>query len=106
DELVAGYCRCRAALAANVNDVPVIVFEHLNEAVALELSLLENRNRRDLTVVEEAEALRLLLERYGRTPEQIAALTGRSRNQVTNMLCLAALPEEVRLRLRKGQLSF
>jgi len=105
-ELFAGYRRWRAALAAKIDYVPVIVFEHLNEAVTLELNLLENSNRRDLTIIEEAEAFRILVERYGRTPNQIAALTGRSRNQVTNMLCLVALPEEVRLRLRAGQISF
>ena len=105
-QLFAGYRRWRAALEARVDFVPAVVFEHLNEAVALELSLLENSNRRDLTIIEEAQAFQVLVERYGRTADQIAALTGRSRNQVTNMLCLAALPEEVRLRLRAGQFGF
>jgi len=49
---------------------------------------------------------RVLADRYGRTHEQIAALSGRTLNQVANMLCLVALPEEVRLRLRRGQISF
>jgi len=97
-ELFAGNRRWRGALAAKIDHVPVIVFERLNEAVTLELNLLENLNHRDLTIIEEAEVFRALAERYGRTPEQIAPLTGRSRNQVTNMLCLVALPEEVRLR--------
>jgi ParB family transcriptional regulator, chromosome partitioning protein len=105
-ELFAGYRRWRAALAANLDYVPVIVFDHLSEVVALELNLLENLNRRDMTIIEEAEAFRVLVERYGRTAEQIAALAGRSCNQVMNMLCLVALPEEVRLRVRKGQISF
>ncbi len=105
-ELFAGYRRWRAALAAKVDYVPAVVFEHLNEAVTLELNLLENSNRRDLTIIEEAQAFQVLVERYGRTADQIAELTGRSRNQVTNMLCLVALPEEVRLRLRAGQIGF
>jgi len=105
-ELFVGYRRWRAALVAKIASVPVIVFDSLSEAVALELGLLENLHRRDLTIIEEAETFRVLVDRYGRTHDQIAALTGRSRNQVTNMLCLAALPEEVRLRLRMGQIGF
>ncbi len=105
-ELFVGYRRWRAALMAKLAQVPVIIFPGLGEAVALEIGLLENLHRRDLTVIEEAERFRLLADRHGRTHEQIAALSGRTRNQVANMLCLVALPEEVRVRLRKGQLSY
>jgi ParB family chromosome partitioning protein len=105
-ELFAGYRRWRAALAAKIDCVPVIVFGHLSEAVALELNLLENLNRRDMTIIDEAHAFRTLVEQYGRTPTQIASLSGRTLNQVTNMLSLVALPEEVRLSLRNGQISF
>jgi ParB family chromosome partitioning protein len=105
-ELFVGYRRWRAALMARLAQVPVIVFAGLSEAVALEIGLLENLHRRDLTVIEEAERFRILADRHGRTHEQIAALSGRTRNQVANMLCLVALPEDVRVRLRKGQLSY
>jgi ParB family chromosome partitioning protein len=105
-ELFAGYRRWRAALMAEVAYVPVIVFEGLSEAVALELSLLENLHRRDLTIIEEAEAFRMLADRFGRTQDQIAILTGRSRSQVSNMLRLLALPDEVRDTLHRGQISF
>jgi len=105
-ELFAGYRRWRAALAARVTHVPVIVFDGLHDAVALELNLLENLNRRDLTLIEEAEMFRQLVDRHGRTAGQIAALTGRSLNQVKNMLCLAALPDSVKTTLRTGQISF
>jgi ParB family chromosome partitioning protein len=105
-ELFVGYRRWRAALLAGLAQVPVIIFEGLSEPVALEIGVLENLHRRDLTVIEEAETFRILADRYGRTHEQIAALSGRTRNQVANMLCLVALPEEVRLRLRRGQLSY
>jgi ParB family chromosome partitioning protein len=91
---------------AGLAQVPVIIFAGLSEAVALEIGVLENLHRRDLTVIEEAMTFRILADRYGRTHEQIAALSGRTRNQVANMLCLVALPEEVRLRLRSGQISF
>ena len=105
-ELFVGYRRWRAALLARLAQVPVIMFEELSESVALEIGVLENLHRRDLTVIEEAMTFRALADRYGRTHEQIAALSGRTSNQVANMLCLVALPEEVRLRLRRGQISF
>ncbi len=105
-ELFAGYRRWRAALAAKIAHVPVIVFDGMREAVALELNLLENLNRRDLTVIEQAEAFWRLADGHGRTPEQIAALSGRSLNQVKNLLCLAALPEEVKATLRMGRIGF
>ncbi len=105
-ELFAGYRRWRAALVAEVAHVPVVVFDGLSEAVALELGLLENLHRRDLTIIEEAEAFQLLIDRYGRTHEQIATLTGRSRSQVTNMLRLLVLPDEVKDTLHKGNISF
>jgi ParB family chromosome partitioning protein len=105
-ELFVGYRRWRAALLARLAQVPAIMFEGLSESVALEIGVLENLHRRDLTVIEEAMTFRALADRHGRTHEQIAALSGRTRNQVANMLCLVALPEEVRLRLRSGQISF
>lgn len=105
-ELFAGYRRWRAALAAEVAYVPAIVFEGLGEAVALELGVLENLHRRDLTVIEEAEALRTLIDQFGRTHEQVAMLTGRSRSQVTNLLRLLSLPDEVKDKLHSGDISF
>jgi ParB family chromosome partitioning protein len=105
-ELFAGYRRWRAALAAKIAYVPVIVFDGVREAVALELNLLENLNRRDLTIIEQAEAFWRLADAHGRTPEQIAALTGRSLNQVKNLLCLAALPSEAKATLRMGRIGF
>jgi ParB/RepB/Spo0J family partition protein len=104
-ELFSGHRRWRAALAAKIPYVPVIVFGHLSEAVALELNILENSNRRDMTIIEEAQAFQVLVDRFGRTPTQIASLSGRTVNQVLNMLSLVALPEEVRQRLRNGQIG-
>jgi ParB family chromosome partitioning protein len=105
-ELFVGYRRWRAALAAKIAAVPAIVFDGLRDAVALELNLLENVNRRDLTLLEQAEAYRQLTEVYGRTEEQIAILTGRSVNQVRNMLLLLELPDEVKALLRMGEITF
>lgn len=84
-ELIAGYRRWRAALVANVAYVPVIVFPNIGDAVALELGLLENLHRRDLTILEEAEALRALTDQYGRTHGQIAAARPRLDSQFLNL---------------------
>ena len=105
-ELFAGFRRWRAALLAKLPQVPAIIFEGLSESIAFEIGVLQNLHRRDLTVIEEAETFCVLADHYARTPDQIAALSGRTRNQVANMLCLVALPEEVRLRLRNGQIGF
>ena len=104
-ELFVGFRRWRAALLAKLPQVPAIIFEG-SESIAFEIGVLENLHRRDLTLIEEAERFSILADRYARTPDQIAALSGRTRSQVANMLCLVALPEEVRLRLRDGQIGF
>jgi ParB family chromosome partitioning protein len=105
-ELFSGYRRWRAALVAEIDYLPVIVFGHLSEPTTLELSVLENSNRRDMSIIEEARAFHVLVEKFGRTATQIASLTGRSVNQVVNMLTLVALPEEVKHSLRSGQIGF
>ena len=105
-DLVAGYRRWRAACTIGLAHVPAIVLDGVDDAEALELALTENLRRRDLTVIEEAEAYRMLAERHGRTHEQIAALAGKSRAQVTNILRLLTLPREVRQMLEAGDLSF
>lgn len=105
-ELFAGYRRWRAALMAQVASVPAIVFQGLSDAVAIELGLLENLHRCNLTIIEEAEAFQLLIDRFGRTHQQIAVLTCRSRSQITNVLRLLALPDEVKEAMHKGRIKF
>ena len=105
-ELFAGYRRWRAALMAQVAYVPAIVFQGLSDAVAIELGLLENLHRRNLTIIEEAEALQVLIDRFGRTHQQIAVLTCRSRSQITNVLRLLALPDEVKEAMHRGRIKF
>jgi ParB family chromosome partitioning protein len=105
-ELFAGYRRWRAALMAEVAYVPAIVFQDLSDALAIELGLLENLHRRDLTIIEEAEAFQLLIDRFGRTHQQIAVLTCRSRSQITNVLRLLTLPDEVKEIMHKRRIKF
>ena len=103
-EIVAGERRWRAAQLAGVHTVPVVV-RNLDDAEALELALIENLQRQDLTALEEAEAYRHLLEDLGRTQEEVARSIGKSRSHVANTLRLLGLPQSVRAYLQDGRLS-
>jgi len=105
-EVFAGYRRWRAAVMAGITPVPAIVFPHLSDAVALELGLLENLHRRNLTAIEEAEAFHVLIARFGRTHHQVAVLTSRSRSHISNILRLLDLPDEVKNIMHKGRIKF
>jgi ParB family chromosome partitioning protein len=101
--IVAGERRWRAARAAGLDTVPVIVKETSPEGV-LELALVENLQRADLTPLEEAGAYQVLAER-GLTQDQIATRVGRSRAAVANRLRLLALPPSARELLVEGSLT-
>jgi ParB family chromosome partitioning protein len=103
-ELVAGERRWRAAQRAGLHQVPVLVRE-LGDIDVLEIALIENLQREDLTVLEEAEAYRRLTGDLGRTQASIAQVVGKSRSHVANTLRLLDLPESVRRRLEEGALS-
>ena len=103
-ELIAGERRWRAAQRAGLHQVPVLV-RALGDVEALEIALIENLQREDLTPLEEAEAYRRLVDEFGRTQANIAEALGKSRSYVTNTLRLLGLPEVVRRRLEEGALS-
>jgi ParB family chromosome partitioning protein len=103
-ELIAGERRLRAATRAGVETVPVIVREARPEE-RLELALIENVQRENLTPLEEAEAYRHLLDEYGLTQEEIAERVGKSRPAITNALRLLGLPDAVKAQLESGELS-
>jgi ParB family transcriptional regulator, chromosome partitioning protein len=103
-ELIAGERRLRAAVEAGLADVPVIVME-VTDNEALELALIENLQRQDLNVIEEAEGYKVLAEKFGMTQEQIAQRVGKARASVTNTLRLLQLPDDVRRALSEGVLS-
>lgn len=103
-ELIAGERRLRAAAEAGLTEVPVLVMD-VADHVALELALVENLQRQDLNVIEEAEGYRLLGEKYGLTQDQIAQRVGKPRPSVTNALRLLGLPGEVQKFLVEGLLS-
>lgn len=103
--IIAGERRWRAARLAGLEHVPVLVREVADDQQRLELALIENIQRADLDVIEEAEAYRLLAERFGLSQDDIGAQVGKSRPAITNALRLLRLPPEVLDRLRDGQLS-
>ena len=103
-ELIAGERRLRAAGQAGLLEVPVIPVEAGDED-SLVMALVENLQREDLNVIEEAEGYRLLAESYTLTQEQIATQVGKSRAAVANALRLLNLPDDVQAMISDGELS-
>jgi ParB family chromosome partitioning protein len=103
-ELVAGERRWRAAQQARLHEIPAIIREFDQESSA-EVALIENIQREDLNAIEEAEAYRQLIGRYGHSPEVLGKLVGKSRSHVANLIRLLDLPEPVRLMLLRGDIS-
>ncbi len=103
-ELIAGERRWRAAGEGGLKQVPVIVIE-ASDHQALELALIENLQRQDLNVIEEAEGYRLLADKFGLTQEEIAQRVNKARASVANALRLLGLPDEVRKFVAEGLLS-
>jgi ParB family transcriptional regulator, chromosome partitioning protein len=103
-ELVAGERRWRAAQRLGLHEVPVIV-RPFGDSEALEIALVENLQREDLSPLEEAEAYSRLMEEFGRSQARLAEAVGKSRSHVANTVRLLALPAPVRRRLDEGELS-
>jgi ParB family transcriptional regulator, chromosome partitioning protein len=103
-EIVAGERRWRAAQRAGLHEVPVLVRE-LGDRAALEVALVENVQRADLSPLEEAEGFRRLIDEFGHTQEALAAALGKSRSHVANTLRLLGLPPPLREMLADGRLS-
>lgn len=102
--LVAGERRLRAARLAGLQQVPVII-RQVTDQERLELALIENVQRADLTPLETAEAYYQLSEEFGLAHEEIALRVGKSRVSVTNTLRLLKLAEPVRIALAEGKIS-
>jgi ParB family chromosome partitioning protein len=94
-QIVAGERRYQAAVQAGLRDLPVVIRD-VDDTEMLELALIENLQRKDLTPFEEAEAFQSLAERCGYTHEDLARRLGKSRTAVTETLALMGMPQEVR----------
>ncbi len=103
-EIVAGERRWRAAQMAQIHQVPVIVRE-LDDTEVLEIAIIENVQRADLSAIEEAQAYRQLMDRFGHTQEKIAEALSKSRSHIANILRLLALPQDVQSMVEAGTLT-
>ncbi len=102
--IIAGERRYRAATMVGLTEVPVIIKDY-DEAQTREISLIENLQREDLNAIEEAEAVRELMEIYGLTQEEVARKLGKARPSIANSLRLLNLTPEVKSYVKSGKLS-
>ena len=103
-EIIAGERRWRASRQAGLAEVPVVVLG-LSDQDAMEVAIIENLQRQDLTPLEEAEGYRRLLEDFGRTQDDVARAAGKSHSHIANTLRLMKLPDAVKQLLNDGELS-
>jgi ParB family chromosome partitioning protein len=103
-EIVAGERRWRASQKAGLHVMPALV-RILDDVQVLEIGVIENVQRMDLNPIEEASAYRQLMDRFGRTQDQVADSVGKSRSHVANIIRLMNLPDEVRQYVLAGKLS-
>ncbi len=92
-ELIAGERRLRASKLAGLKEVPVVVKEVENEETLLELAIIENVQRTDLNPIEEAEAYKKLIDKFGYTQEETANKVGKKRSTISNLIRLLKLPQ-------------
>jgi ParB family chromosome partitioning protein len=102
--IIAGERRWRAARQAGLTEVPCVEM-NVDDGTVAEIALIENMQRKDLTVWEEADGLLALCERFGHTHEEVARKVGKSRSTVTEALSIAAIPSDVREICRQADVS-
>ena len=103
-EIVAGERRWRAAQRAGLHDVPVLIRE-ASDKEALELAIIENVQRADLNVLEEAQGYQALVDQYQYSQSELAAVIGKSKSHIANTLRLLNLPQEVQALVLDGRLT-
>ncbi len=103
-ELIAGERRWRASQAAGLTEIPAVI-RNVNDLQALELAIIENEQRDDLTAIESGRAYSRMIEEFGCTQQQVAEKIGVSRVQVSNLIRLLQLSELIRNMIEKRELS-
>jgi len=103
-EIVAGERRWRAAQLAQIHEVPAIIDDYDDKEI-VEIGLIENIQRADLSPIEEAEAFAKLMEVHGYTQDQVAQGVGKSRSHIANTLRLLLLPMSVKTKIENNELS-
>ena len=103
-EIIAGERRWRAAQLAQLHDVPILIRD-LTDVEALEIALVENLQRENLSPLEEAEGYRQLIEEFSHTQDELAKIIGKSRSHLANTMRLLNLPDDIKVLLDNGDLS-
>jgi len=103
-EIIAGERRWRAAQLAGLTKVPIILFEANNEKT-FELAIMENVQRQDLNPIEEALAIKELIEKYNFSQEKIIDITGKKRTRIVNILRVLDLPDKVQKLIAEEKIS-
>lgn len=103
-EIIAGERRWRASKLAGNHNIPALILD-VNDRQAMEIALIENVQRQNLNILEEAEGYKKLIREYEYTQEQLADVVGKSRSHVTNILRLLTLPDAVKEQLNDGKIS-
>lgn len=104
-KIIAGERRWRAAREAGLKTVPVIIRNDMADSKILELALIENIQRQDLNVLEEANAFQVLMSEYNMTQEEVSKVVGKSRSAVANVVRLLNLDERVQEMLNENRIS-
>ena len=103
-QIVAGERRFRASRIAGLTEIPAIIKE-LSDSETMQIALIENLQRRDLSALEEANGYQTLIEEYGFSQEEVARTVGKSRSAVANTLRLLGLPDDIKEMLDQGKIS-
>jgi ParB family chromosome partitioning protein len=103
-EIIAGERRWRAAQIAQLHEVPAVI-RKLDDVEALEIAIIENVQRSDLSPIEEAAGYKRLIENHGHTQEALAEIVGKSRSHIANIIRLLGLPQSIQDMISEGKIS-
>ena len=103
-EIIAGERRWRAAQIAQLHEIPAVV-RKLDDVEALEIAIIENIQRSDLSPIEEAAGYKRLIENHGHTQEALAEIVGKSRSHIANIIRLLGLPQSIQDMISEGKIS-
>ncbi len=103
-EIIAGERRWRAAQIAQLHEVPAVI-RNFNDTEALEIAIIENVQRSDLSPIEEAAGYKRLIENHGHTQEDLSRIVGKSRSHIANIIRLLSLPQSIQDMITEGKIS-
>ena len=103
-EIIAGERRWRAAQVAQLHKIPAVI-RNLNDTESLEIAIIENVQRSDLSPIEEAAGYKKLMESYNHTQEQLSEVVGKSRSHIANIIRLLSLPQSIQDMISQGNIS-